>query len=205
VLDAVTRDTGFTCRVLHDLRAFERENRFLEGTGSLVLDHLQRVAYACRSPRTDAALVQAWAERMGYAAQIFDATDEAGVPLYHTNVMLCVGTAFAVICADAINARDRDRVLASLRASGREIITISHVQLRSFGANMLELSGEDEAFGEYRVLAMSTAARAAFDAVQYQQLSACVDSVLAVPIPTIEAVGGGGVRCMLAEVPRVIT
>jgi hypothetical protein len=201
VLDAVARDVGYACRVLHDLRAHESESRFLEGTGSLVLDHVQRVAYACRSPRTDAALVRAWAERLDYAPEIFDAADEAGVPLYHTNVLLCIGTAFAVVCAQAIAPADRERVLAALAASGREIITIDQAQLRSFGANMLELTGEDEAFSEYRVLVMSATARAAFDSAQYQRLSACVDSVLAIPIPTIESVGGGGVRCMLAEVP----
>jgi hypothetical protein len=203
VLDAVARDLGFSCRVLHDLRAHERENRFLEGTGSLVLDHAQRVAYACRSPRTDEALVRTWCQRLGYTPQVFDAADEAGVPLYHTNVLLCIGTAFVVVGAEAIAAADRERVLAALGASGREIITIDQAQLRSFGANMLELMGEDEAFSEYRVLVMSAAARAAFHSTQYLRLSACVDSVLAIPIPTIESVGGGGVRCMLAEVPWV--
>jgi hypothetical protein len=203
VLEAVARNVGFRCSVLHDLRAHEREGRFLEGTGSLVLDHVRRVAYACRSPRTDAALVRSWAQRLQYTPVIFDAADEAGVAIYHTNVLLCIGTTFAVVCSAAIAAADRDRVLAQLMASDREIIDIDAAQLHCFAANMLELTGEDEAFGDYRVLVMSAAARAAFDSRQYLRLSACVDSVLAVPIATIESVGGGSVRCMLAEVPEI--
>ncbi|MFI4914826.1 MAG: citrulline utilization hydrolase CtlX [Steroidobacterales bacterium] len=203
IIDAVVAKLPFKCNRVLDLSVHEREGRFLEGTGSLVLDHAHRVAYACRSARTDEGLVREWAQLMHYRPVIFDAADECGAALYHTNVMLCVGVHFTVVCPAAIDARDRDRVLDELRATGRELIAIDLPALRHFAGNMLELAAWDEALGDYGVLVMSATARAALAHEQFAKLSACADSILAVPVPTIEAQGGGSVRCMLAEVPEL--
>jgi hypothetical protein len=113
---------------------------------------------------------------------------------------MCIGTNAVVVGAEAIAAEDRDRVLGRLGASGREIIQVGHDAIAAFAGNMLELASWDEALGDYSVLVMSASARAALGNDAYARLSACVDNVVAVPIPTIERVGGGSVRCMLAEV-----
>ena len=133
---------------------------------------------------------------------IFQATDRAGAPLYHTNVLMCIGERMVVIGSAAIAPGDRDRVLAQLRASGREIIEIGHDEIEHFAGNMLELGTWDEALGDSRVLVMSDTARRALSPELFAQLSGCTDTVLAVPVPTIEKLGGGSVRCMLAEVFR---
>jgi hypothetical protein len=202
IIDAAVKRLNFKVSHLIDLPAHERQGRFLEGTGSLVLDHVERVAYACTSPRTHPQLVAEWARELRYQAVIFEATDRAGAPLYHTNVMMCIGERAVVIGSGAIAPGDRERVLASLRASGREIIEIGPNQIEAFAGNMLELGTWDEALGDSRVLVMSETARRALSPELFAQLSGCTDAVLAVPVPTIEKLGGGSVRCMLAEVFR---
>jgi len=202
VLETVTRRLGFKIAHLLDLTHFEGEGMFLEGTGSLVLDHKERVAYACASARTHPALVAEWARELNYEPMVFKAADRAGVPLYHTNVALWIGQQVAMVAREAIAPADRERVLAHLSASGREVITISLTELERFAGNMLELGTWDEALGDSRVLVMSASARQALSPQVLGQLSACTDTILAPPIPTIEALGGGSVRCMLAEVFR---
>jgi len=202
VIDAVIARLNFKVSHLLDLTHFEGEGMFLEGTGSLVLDRAGRVAYACASPRTHPALVAEWARELRYEPLVFQAADRAGVPLYHTNVLMCIGERVAVVGTEAIAAGDRERVLGRLRASGRETLEIGQPEIAQFAGNMLELGTWDEALGDSRVLVMSEAARRSLSAGQYAQLSGCTDAVLAVPIPTIERLGGGSVRCMLAEVFR---
>ena len=192
---------GFVERRRIDLSAHERDGRYLEGTGSLVLDHVQRVAYAAISARTDRGLVEDWARQMDYEPLCFDAQDERGAAYYHTNVLLWIGTRAAVLCSEALPAPDRERVRARLRASGRELLEIDRTLVRSFAGNLLELEWRDDEEGSGTVLAMSASARAALPAGLLRHLQATVDSVIAVPVPTIERIGGGSVRCMLAEVP----
>lgn len=200
IIEQAVRDLGFVVRRTFDLTHHEAAGRFLEGTGSLVMDHVQRIVYACRSPRTDAQLVAEWAHIMNYETVVFDACDRNGVPLYHTNVMLSIGARAVVVGTQTITPGDRTRVLARLRAGGREIIEISEAAVARFAGNMLELATWDEALGDCGVLVMSCSARDALDAESFARLSACTDAVLAVPVPTIERLGGGSVRCMLAEV-----
>lgn len=202
LVDQVIERTGFVVRRRLDLTAHERAGRILEGTGSLVLDHVQRVAYAVPSSRTDAALVRQWCEAMGYQPEIFAANDARGQPYYHSNVVLSVGTQFAVLVGEALAPADRERVVDRLARSGRAVIDINRAQANEFCANVLELGTWDEALGDSSVLALSQRARAAFTAAQLQQLEAAVDVLIAVPLPVIENVGGGGARCMLAEVFR---
>lgn len=200
VIESVIERLGFRVAHLLDLTHFESQGMFLEGTGSLVLDHAARVVYACASPRTHPALVAEWAQELHYEAVVFQAADAVGVPLYHTNVAMWIGERVALVGTPAIAAADRERVLGRLRASGREVLEIGQREIAQFAGNMLELGTWDEALGDSRVLVMSEAARRSLTPEAYARLSGCTDAVLAVPIPTIERLGGGSVRCMLAEV-----
>jgi hypothetical protein len=186
-------------RVL-DLTKNEAAGRFLEGTGSLVLDHCNRVAYACISPRTHPAVVEEWARELGYEAVLFEACDRGGVPFYHTNVMMCIGARMAVLGTCAMSSDDRARVIEKLEITGRDVIEIQFDEIEQFAGNMLELASWDEALGDYQLLVMSEAARRSLRPEVYTRLSASTDYVLSVPVPTIERLGGGSVRCMLAEV-----
>jgi hypothetical protein len=200
VLEQAVRDSGFAVRHFLDLTYFESAGQYLEGTGSLVLDHVNRVAYAVTSPRTHPEVIAEWARELEFEAVVFSAMDRAGVPLYHTNVLMAIGARAVVIAAAAIAPADRERVLARLAASGREIIDIGYAGMERFAGNMLELASWDEALGDCRVLVMSESARRALPPEVYAHLSGTTDAVLAVPIPTIERLGGGSVRCMMAEV-----
>ena len=202
ILDAVVRELSFKVKRLIDLTRFESEGKFLEGTGSLVLDHVARVAYASLSPRTHPAVLAEWARELQYQPVTFTATSRAGIPLYHTNVLMCIGARAVILGTEAIGPADRAQVLKSVRDSGREVIEIGHEEIEHFGGNMLELGTWDEALGDSRVLVMSDSARRALKPEVFAQLSGCTDTVLAVPIPTIERLGGGSARCMLAEVFR---
>src|SRR5688500_15474665 len=143
IIDAVVRDTGFVVRRVLDLTGHEKAGRYLEGTGSLVLDHVARVAYACRSPRTDESVAREWADSMGYELELFGAVDEGGTPIYHTNVALHIGTRIAVVALDAIAVTDRARVGDRLSTSGREVLGIDHAEMRAFAGNMLEVGSWD--------------------------------------------------------------
>jgi hypothetical protein len=200
VIEAVVKESGFKVSHLLDLTHYETEGKFLEGTGSLVLDHVAHVAYACASARTHPQVVADWARELEYEPVIFQAADSKGVPLYHTNVLMCIGARAVIVGTEAIAGRDRERVLAHLAASGRQIIEIGQAGIARFAGNMLELASWDEALGDCRVLVMSESARRALGPEVFAQLSGCTDTVLAVPVPTIEAVAGGSVRCMIAEV-----
>jgi hypothetical protein len=200
VIDAVAERTGFRVTRTVDLTHHELQGRCLEGTGSLVLDHTNRVAYASVSPRTHPDVVAEWSREMGYETVLFQSQDRGGKPIYHTNVLMCIGERAVIAGTGAIVSADRARVLERLAASGREIIEIGLDEIEQFAGNMLELASWDEALGDCRVLVMSASARRALKPEAYARLTACTDAVLAAPIPTIEALGGGSVRCMLAEV-----
>lgn len=174
----------------------EQEGEFLEGTGSLVLDRRRGVAFACRSVRTTARALQVWAEATGYEVVAFDADDGRGVPIYHTNVMLAIGARFAVVCSESIpDAAQRSMVLDRLRDLDKVVVDISITQMGGMCANILEL----RAPGGGSVLAMSERAWRSFTTSQQSMLMSFATPVVA-PIPTIEHVGGGSVRCMIAEI-----
>jgi hypothetical protein len=200
ILDTVVAKLGFKVTRTVDLTAHERAGRFLEGTGSLILDHVARVAYASRSPRTDENVVREWCKALDFDCELFDALDADGRPYYHTNIIMSIGTRFALLASETLPPGDRDRVLSRLAATGRAIVTIDRHAIDDFCGNVLELASWDELLGDIAVLAMSRRARAAFAPGQLQRLQGCVDAVVAVPLDTIETLGGGGARCMLAEV-----
>jgi hypothetical protein len=200
IIDTVVQQLGFKVSRVVDLTKHEAQGRFLEGTGSLVLDRCNRVAYACLSPRTDPIVFEEWARAMGYEAVSFEASDRGGVPYYHTNVMMCIGKRMAVLGTCAMSSDDRARVIEKLEITGHDVIEIQYDEIEQFAGNMLELASWDEALGDSRLLVMSDAARRAIRPEVYARLSAGTDYTLSVPLPTIERLGGGSVRCMLAEV-----
>ena len=196
ILELLSGAHGFRIEQVLDLSHHERSGRFLEGTGSMVLDRVNRVAYACLSPRTDAEVLAEAARLLDYEPIAFLATDAEGIAVYHTNVMMCLGADFAVLCEEAIvDAEQRAAVRRRLEQTGHEIVPIDLAQMRSFAGNMLELRGRDGA----RVLALSARALECLAPAQVQALeSRC--RLLPVPVAAIEEGGGGSVRCMLAEV-----
>lgn len=195
ILDAL-QAKGFSIRRIVDLSSSEQHGKFLEGTGSLVLDRINRVAYACLSPRTDTDVLARFANELGYELEVFEAIDAAGVPIYHTNVLMWIGECVAAVCAESIRGDARTRVCRRLRDSGREVVELDAQQMHAFAGNMLELRTER---GE-RVLAMSTTAHDALNGDQRERLSTHFAEFVKVPIPTIERLGGGSIRCMLAEI-----
>ncbi len=196
ILHELSGKHGFhTSRVI-DLTHHERADQFLEGTGSLVLDRANRIAYACISPRTDLDVLGEFAQRLDYDVVSFEATDASGVPIYHTNVVMSVGERFAAVCSASIRETERAGVLETLRKTSHVILDLSHEQMNAFAGNMLELRTSN---GE-PVVAMSTRAFESLTAKQRELLQLHAARIVAVPIPTIETLGGGSVRCMLAEV-----
>ncbi len=192
---ARVRDAGFALRRIVDLSEHEVAGRYLEGTGSLVLDRAAGVAYAGVSARTDRRVLEDFAQQLNYEVLAFEAVDASNRPIYHTNVFMSVGTRFAVICGDALRgAGIRAGVRDRLEASGHEVVEISFAQMQAFAANVLELSAPGGP-----VLALSAQAQAALEPHQRRALEQHA-TLLCVPIPTIERIGGGGVRCMLAEI-----
>lgn len=195
VLERLSMQHGFRITRVVDLSHHERDGRFLEGTGSLVLDRAHRVAYACISPRTDLDVLGDFAQQLDYDVVAFEAFDSKGAPIYHTNVMMSVGTSFAVVCSASIREDERAGVLDALRSTGRTVVDLSFEQMLGFAGNLLELrSGEGG-----RVVAIS---QRAIDVLQPEQREILRGDgrIVSAAIPTIETLGGGSVRCMLAEV-----
>ena len=181
---------------LKDLTHYEESGRFLEGTGSLVLDREHRVAYACLSPRTDEEVLKEWASAMGYSYLTFHSQDGQGMPVYHTNVMMHVGSRQAVVCLESIpNPSEREALKAMLEQYGKEVVPITLAQMNQFAGNMLELHNDR---GE-QLLVMSQTARRSLTATQIATLSKHT-RILSPDIHAIEAAGGGSARCMMAEI-----
>jgi len=179
-----------------DLTVYEQQNKFLEGTGSMVLDRGNKIAYACISPRTDKAILDEFARRMGYRAIAFHSLDQQGRAIYHTNVMMCVADRYVVICLDSIpDAAERKLVEKTIADSGKEIITITLEQLNRFAGNMLQVENNK---GD-KLLVMSSQAYHALDTEQVKKLEA-YNKIIHSPLDTIETNGGGSARCMMAEV-----
>lgn len=196
IIDRLDQQLGFRVIEVVDLTVHEAAGHYLEGTGSMVLDRANRVAYACLSSRTHLDPLGDFAHRMDYDVVAFDAADRNGVPIYHTNVLMNIGEVVAVICDAAIVRDDqREAVLARLIDTGHEIVSLSFDQLDAFAGNMLELRNET---GE-RVTAMSVKAYTSLTDAQREILESN-GRIVSSPIDNIEMSAGGSVRCMLAEV-----
>lgn len=174
----------------------EEKNLFLEGTGSMVLDRKKRIAYACISPRTDKTLFERWCADNDYKAVSFEAIDDKGQQIYHTNVMMCIADNFAVICLESIhNDLERHHVEETLKRSNKTIIPITYDQMNQFAGNMLQVKNKNGV----RYLVMSSAA---FNSLTAEQKSVIhvFTPIIHSDLSTIETNGGGSARCMLAEI-----
>lgn len=181
---------------LLDLTDLEKEGKFLEGTGSMVLDHQNKISYGCLSERLDEAAFTFWCDKMQFKPISFKAVDHKAQPIYHTNVMMCMGNQFVVICLDSIpNEIEKQIVLESFLQTNKEVITISQDQLNHFAGNMLQVFDIDEK----PHLIMSEQAYNTLNVAQLKSLEK-YNPLLPISIPTIEALGGGSTRCMMAEI-----
>lgn len=197
ILDKIEAE-GFLIENVYDYTSAEQENIFLEGTGVMVLDRVNRKAYCALSPRADEDLFIEFCEDFEYTPIIFHAyqqVDDKQALIYHTNVMMAVGDTFAVICADSItDKKERKNVLAHLKDDKKDIIYITTQQMEHFAGNMLQVQGDNSTY-----LVMSDAAYQSLTPAQINQLEQHT-KILHTNLTTIETCGGGSARCMLAEV-----
>ena len=198
ILDLL-EEKGFVIHNIIDYTSAEEDGFFLEGTGSLLLDRANAKAYCALSPRADEELFIEFCEDFDYAPVIFEAfqtVDSERKLIYHTNVMMCLGETFAVICSDCIDdKKERKMVLDNLKENGKEIVLITEAQMNNFAGNMLEIRGANDK----RYLVMSAAAHQSLTPKQIEQLKNHAE-ILSSSLDTIEACGGGSARCMMAEI-----
>ncbi|MDC7997660.1 citrulline utilization hydrolase CtlX [Gilvibacter sediminis] len=189
---------GFVIEQFIDYSEAEQEDVFLEGTGSLILDRVNKKAYCALSPRADEGLFIEFCEDFEYDPVVFTAyqtVDDKRLPIYHTNVMMCVAEEFCVICLDSIDdKKERKAVVNHLKQTGKEIVNITEQQLQNFAGNMLQVKGSERKF-----LVMSAAAERSLNAEQRDQIEKYC-GILSSELETIETCGGGSARCMMAEV-----
>ncbi|MCL4363728.1 arginine deiminase-related protein [Patescibacteria group bacterium] len=196
VLTKLLSEKGIGALKTIDLTKDENHGSILEGTGSLVLDRVNRIAYAMESPRTTKSEFDKWCQIMDYQGIFFHAYDENSLPIYHTNVVMSIGDDFAVIGLDAVKNRQEQKNLADkLTENGRKLIPLSQKQIYSFCANILQLKVSET----NKKIVMSQTAFTSFTSEQKRLLEKSGE-IIAVEIPTIEKVGGGSARCMMAEI-----
>ncbi len=177
-----------------DLTAHEKDGLFLEARGSIVSDRVNKIGYVALSARTNRELAEKWGELMGYEMVIFDTKSHTGDPVYHTDLIIHIGTTYAGVCAPAIVEADRERVMARLRES-RDVVEFTLDQLSTFCGNALEVLGANND----RMLAMSSAAYSSLSGEQRSAIEVHFKKILHAPLPTLEKYGGGSARCMLME------
>lgn len=194
VLDAVKNK--FTVSEIINLSKYEEQQLFLEGTGSMVLDRENKIAYACLSPRTDKKILDEFCRLTGYTAISFRSKDATGVDIYHTNVMMCIASSYVVICLNSIpDVQERKRLVDSFKDTNKEIIDISIGQLAHFAGNMLQVKNADDEL----LLVMSSQAYRSLNKIQLKALEKH-NRIIHSSLNTIETAGGGSARCMMAEV-----
>ena len=192
IIEMLKRD--YRVQDIIDYSGLEPDGLYLEGTGAMVLDHIDRVAYAIKSNRTDPVALERFCTHFNYEPMVFDALDETGTPIYHTNVLMCIATNFVMIGLDMIiDVQRRQEIVDRFESSGRHVIALTNDQIANFAGNALELQGNNG-----RVLALSSTAYKALTNDQLELIERST-TILPLDIPTIE-MAGGSVRCMLAGV-----
>ncbi len=194
ILDSLKQNFKITNII--DFSNYEKENKFLEGTGSIVFDHENKIAYACLSSRTDKELFIKVSDLLQYQPVYFHASDKNGKEIYHTNVMMCIGEKFAIVCMDSItNEEEKEKVVTSLSRTGHQLIDITFEQINNFAGNMLALCTKENK----NILVLSQCAFDSLSEIQKKELLKYTELV-PISIKTIETIGGGSARCMIAEV-----
>ena len=197
ILETLIDDYGFHIEEVKDFTNFEEHDKFLEGTGSMILDRENKLCYAAISIRSDEQAVIQFCDEFGYEPVCFTANQDVNgerLPIYHTNVMMCVANDFAIICLDTIDeAEERQKVINSLTKTGKEIIEISEAQKNQFAGNMLQVMGDKP------YLVMSKSAHESLTDTQVASIEKHCP-IISSSLDTIEACGGGSARCMMAEI-----
>ena len=191
-----TISKGFGVTEVIDWSSAENREQILEGTGSIIFDHIHRLAFACLSPRTNARLMRRFCLQTGYSPILFSSEDENGMLIYHTNVMLHIGSDYAVVCLESIRSeQERRQVIEQLSLGGKQIVDISLEQVRNYAGNMLQVENSRREL----ITAMS---RKALDSLTDSQrkIIEARSRIVAADIPVIETIGGGSARCMMAEI-----
>lgn len=187
---------GFSCSRVIDLTSYENENKFLEGTGSLVLDRENMIAYSCLSERTNEEVLKKFCSGMKYKPVKFHSYDESGFPIYHTNVMMALGQKFAMICLDSIkDEEEKKAVISTIKGSGKTIIDLTFKQMLNFAGNALELLDSN---GNKKLVISKKAMNCLSDQQKMEIEKHC--DIISIDVSTIEECGGGSIRCMLAEI-----
>jgi hypothetical protein len=195
-ISSLSKDYGFNISEIVDLSHYEGEDKFLEGTGSMIIDRQNGLVYACHANRTNPEVLQHFCNLFGYQPIMFHATDSNNVAVYHTNVMMAVGENIAIICTDSIrDPKEKNQVLGLLKETGKEVIDLSMNQMFSFAGNMLQLKDEKNT----PVLVMSEQGYASLNQEQIAKMTSFT-AILHSDIGHIEKYGGGSARCMLAEI-----
>ena len=198
ILDTL-RDEGFNITEVNDFSNSEKEEKFLEGTGSMIFDHDFKIAYGSVSLRLDEGLFRDFCEKFGYTPVVFHSFQNVGnqrLPIYHTNVMMCVAEQFVVICLDCIDDElEREKVQEVIKSTDKEVIEISEEQMHQFAGNMLQVQNEEGT----QFLVMSQTAYKSLTKEQIEKIESYCEIIYA-DLNTIELNGGGSARCMLAEV-----
>jgi hypothetical protein len=196
IIEGIEKQFNFKITNRIDITESENDNIFLEGTGSIIFDYINRIAYAGVSQRTDKALFEKICQRLGYKAVTFRSVDANGKEIYHTNVMMCLGERFAMVCAQSIpDAAEREALIRSLEETGHEVILLTYEQINGFAGNALEVCNkEGKRFLIVSMQGYKSLTQEQRDAVQQY------DEIVPVPLETIETNGGGSARCMICDI-----
>ncbi len=196
IIDKLNNELGFLVKEVVSLTDFEKKGQYLEGTGSIVFDHLNKIAFMAISSRSHPEPLNKLTAILGYSSHTFHTSDYSGKSIYHTNVMMSLGSEFAVVCTDCLTDKsEREKLLSQIESNNRTVIEIDGMQMNAFAGNLLEVTNSN---GD-PILLLSEAAVKSFNSKQIKSLERFC-SLLPIPIPTIERIGGGGIRCMVAEV-----
>jgi len=202
IVEDLQRVHGFKVKDQIDLSLSEQEGKFLEGTGSIIFDYINKIAYACISQRTDRELLDKICKKLGFKPHTFNSVDSNGKEIYHTNVMMCVSERYALVCTQSIHDdAEREGLIRSLSETGHEVIHLTYQQIESFAGNALEVCNKQ---GE-KFLIVS---KSGYESLTEEQRAVIEQSneILPMPLHTIETLGGGSARCMIADIrlPRNI-
>jgi len=196
IIEDIQKVHGFKVKEQIDFSGCEEEGIFLEGTGSIIFDYINKIAYACISQRTDKDLLDKVCKKIGFTAHTFHSVDTNGQEIYHTNVMMCLSERYAMVCLQSIrDETEKENLIRSLTETGHEIVPLTYQQIENFSGNALEVCNDK---GE-KFLIVS---KSGYDSLTEEQKAVIEqsDEILPMPLETIETIGGGSARCMIADV-----
>lgn len=193
IIDYITKRYNYLLN--KNLVSLENQNKHLEGTGVMVLDHINKKIYASLSSRCNKEAINSFEKICGYEAVVFESEDKNKNEIYHTNVLMCMGESFSIICLDSVVEKTKDKLIKQLKKNNKEIIEISYSQMSSFAGNMIQLGN----INNEKIIIMSSSAKNSLSIEQLDKLKQHNDKIISIPVNMIEKVSGGSIRCMIAE------